>query len=263
MVQREWLRRGLIVTALCSVSLGCSQAPRRGGASNTGGDGSDEETGGAGGKAGGTGGKTGGGATGGRSGGNGGPTGGNSGTQADASVSAPAKGDAAAAVTDLAPDLPYSPIPGFAICVVCHGPEGAGTVNGPEIQHPVIDFSTWVIRNGRMHPMYKELMPKFVSAVLPDDQLQGIFAFLAKPPKPTTGEGLYKDYCQNCHGADAKGGVTMRPIDAQPMTSYTSHCRAGTHLGDFGNRREYMPKWTATELTDAELRLIFMYVSGL
>jgi mono/diheme cytochrome c family protein len=77
------------------------------------------------------------------------------------------------------------------------------------------------------------------------------------------GEALYKDYCLNCHGADAKGGVTMRPIDAEPMNVHTMHIRSGTHPGEFANRREYMPKWTAAELTDAEIRMIFMYVSDL
>jgi mono/diheme cytochrome c family protein len=165
---------------------------------------------------------------------------------------------------DAATDAAYSPILGYGICVPCHGPEGAGVPEmGPEIQHPVIDFSTWVVRNGRMHPAFKLPMLKYGPDVLPDAQLQGIFAFLASRPKPTTGAGLYKDYCENCHGADGKGGVTMRDISAAPVADFISDSRAGHHPGEFSNRREYMPKWTAAELSDAELRLIFMHVDGL
>jgi mono/diheme cytochrome c family protein len=160
--------------------------------------------------------------------------------------------------------VPYSPIAGFGTCVVCHGPEGQGVpMMGPEIQHPVVDFSTWVVRNGRTHPGYLLPMLKYPPETLSDAQLQGIFTFLAARPKPTTGEGLYKDYCANCHGADAKGGVTMRPIDTEPVNVFLTDTRAGHHPGEFSNRREYMPKWTPAELSDAELRLIFTYVDGL
>jgi hypothetical protein len=31
----------------------------------------------------------------------------------------------------------------------------------------------------------------------------------------------------------------------------------------FSNRREFMPSWTAAQLSDAEIRLIFMYVDSL
>ena len=70
---------------------------------------------------------------------------------------------------DAAGDLPTSPIPGYAICVPCHGPEGAGVPTmGPEIQHPVVDFSTWVVRNGRMHPGFKLPMMKYTPEMLSD-----------------------------------------------------------------------------------------------
>jgi mono/diheme cytochrome c family protein len=75
--------------------------------------------------------------------------------------------------------------------------------------------------------------------------------------------GLFVDYCANCHGADAAGGVTMRPIASEPMTMFTTLVRNGHSAGMFSNRREYMPKWTTTEITNAELQLIFTYVSGL
>jgi mono/diheme cytochrome c family protein len=168
-----------------------------------------------------------------------------------------------AARPDAGTDVPYSPIPGYAVCVLCHGPEGAGTDKGPEIQHPVLDYSTWVVRNGRMHPTFKEPMPKFTIDQVPDAQLEGIFRFLGMLQKPTSGAGLYKDYCLNCHGADARGGVTMRDISAEPLATFIADSRSGHHAGEFSNRREYMPKWTAAELSDAELRLIFDYVDGL
>ena len=135
--------------------------------------------------------------------------------------------------------------------------------SGPDIQHPVVDFSTWVIRNGRVHPDFPDAMPQFTTALLSDADLQSILTFLAACPKPTTGMGLFVDFCANCHGADAAGGVTMRPIATEPMTAFTTNVRNGHSAGMFSNRREFMPKWTATQITDAEIRLIYTYVSGL
>jgi len=153
---------------------------------------------------------------------------------------------------------------GYAVCVPCHGNQGAGVAgHGPEIQHPVVDFATWVIRNGRMHPDYPDAMLKFTVDQLSDAQLQGILTYLAAPPKPTTGQALFMDFCANCHGANAAGGVTMRPINTEPMTKFTSMVRSGHNLGQFSGRRDFMPKWSTTELTDADIKLIFTYVDGL
>jgi len=122
----------------------------------------------------------------------------------------------------------------FAVCMPCHGSDGTGVAGkGPDIQHPVVDYSTWVIRNGRMHPDYPEAMPKFTTDLLSDANLQSIFTFLAAFPKPTTGAGLFHDYCANCHGADALGGVTMRPIATEPMTMFTTMVRSGHSPGMF------------------------------
>ena len=159
--------------------------------------------------------------------------------------------------------VPSAAGPGYATCTVCHGPEGAGTDKGPDIQHPVLDYATWVVRNGRTHPGFMMPMPKYLPAMLSDADLQKIFSYLAARPKPTTGAELYKDYCQNCHGADGKGGVTMRTLAAKPVTKFLTDVRAGHHPGEFVNRREYMPKWSAAELSDADIRAIFMHVSGL
>ena len=152
----------------------------------------------------------------------------------------------------------------FAVCMPCHGSDGTGVAGkGPDIQHPVVDYSTWVIRNGRVHPDFPEAMPKFTTDLLSDADLQSILTFLASFPKPTTGAGLFRDYCANCHGADAMGGVTMRPIATEPMSAFPMNVRSGHHPGEFSNRRDFMPKWTAAQLSDAEIQLIFTYVNGL
>jgi hypothetical protein len=134
---------------------------------------------------------------------------------------------------------------------------------GPDIQHPVEDYATWVVRNGRDGAMiYLGPMLAYDEATLTDEVLSGIWTFLAEQPQPTTGEGLYMDYCAACHGDDGAGGPTARPI-VNEAHEITSLVRSGHSLGNFAERREFMPQWSTDELSDAELQLITQYVESL
>jgi mono/diheme cytochrome c family protein len=148
-------------------------------------------------------------------------------------------------------------------CLMCHGEQGAGTVLGPEIQHLVRDFSTWVVRNGLPGVGYVKPMEAIPATMLSDADLNLIFDYLDKPPQPTTAEGLYKDYCGNCHGADGKGGPTTRDITGDAVDPIEEIVRQGTHPGMFDERNEYMPAYTTMRLSDAELQLISDYVDTL
>lgn len=147
-------------------------------------------------------------------------------------------------------------------CFDCHGERGAGTILAPEIQHPVRDYSNWVVRHGLPGTGFRDPMEAIEPEVLSDEILDTVFAWLDEPPQPTTGEGLYLDYCGNCHGADGQGGPTMRAITNE-LRELKTIVREGAHLGDFGNRREYMPAYPTTRLTDAEVDLIYDYVDSL
>jgi mono/diheme cytochrome c family protein len=148
-------------------------------------------------------------------------------------------------------------------CLMCHGEQGVGIVLGPEIQHPVRDFSTWVVRNGLPGVGYLKPMEAIPPAMLSDADLNLIFDYLDKPPQPTTAEGLYKDYCGNCHGADGKGGPTTRDITGDAVDPIEEVVRQGTHLGMYEERNEYMPAYPTTRVSDAELQLISDYVDTL
>jgi len=174
-------------------------------------------------------------------------------------------------------------------CFTCHGVLGAGVpaggVNpmplGPEIQHPLREYSEWVVRNGRedtsdgfTHPMLSFGLADDAGTAdcdatyqvgcdiwVSDADLQLIFDYLDTPPQPTTGEGLYLDYCGNCHGADGLGGTTTRFLTEQAaLDELVATTRAGTHPGEEANRPEHMPPMDATILTDAELQLISDYI---
>jgi mono/diheme cytochrome c family protein len=155
-----------------------------------------------------------------------------------------------------------------ANCASCHGARGEGkAMLGPEIQHPVRDYATWVVRNGRMgHPDFKSsVMAPFTEAALPKATLDGIFDWLSVPalPKPTTGEALFKDYCATCHAADGSGGAAAHGITDVPKSEISELVRAGHGGTQYSKRTGYMPKWSTTELTDAELDLIYSHLQTL
>jgi mono/diheme cytochrome c family protein len=118
------------------------------------------------------------------------------------------------------------------------------------------------VRNGLPGEDFKDPMEGIEPEVLSDAQLETIWEWLDEPPQPTTGEGLYLDYCGNCHGADGTGGPTMRPI-LNELGELEDVVRSGTHLGEFEMRREYMPAYSMSVLTDAEVDLIYDYVESL
>jgi mono/diheme cytochrome c family protein len=150
------------------------------------------------------------------------------------------------------------------VCGDCHGANGEGAEDGPELQHPFDDFATWVIRNGRTgHPDYEDDMAEYGPTSLPEPILTGILEFLSEIPQPTSGEGLYADYCANCHGADGTGGVTGIDISREPLAELIEHARAGAHPGEFANREEFMPAFDESVLSDAEIGLISQYLSSL
>jgi mono/diheme cytochrome c family protein len=113
------------------------------------------------------------------------------------------------------------------------------------------------------HPEYPLLpMAAYDTTALPDDTLNAMLDFLAAQPQPTTGETLYADYCRNCHGADAQGGVTGVGLVGEGLNAFINTVRSGDNPTAFATqpRSGYMPQWTADELSDAEITMIRDYV---
>lgn len=149
-----------------------------------------------------------------------------------------------------------------ANCKVCHAEQGIGGMLAPDIVHPVRDYSTWVVRNGRAQTTFPKPMEKWSAEQLSDAQLTLIYEYLDQPPQPTTGKALYLDYCANCHGADGKGGPTGRSL-LNEVSKVVTQTRSGKNVGKFAMRRDYMPAFPATDISDAELMLIREYVDSL
>lgn len=155
----------------------------------------------------------------------------------------------------------------LSVCAPCHGQEGEGTALGYALQHPVRDYSTWVVRNGRP-PGNEELpgsaMAAYAEATVSDAQLEEIWDYLDAFPQPTTGQALYFDYCRNCHGEDAAGGVTGVNLrdEIEGFADVLENVREGEDA-PYEMRSLYMPGFAATVLTDAEVQLIADHIASL
>jgi len=174
------------------------------------------------------------------------------GSSSEASVDETAAGDADGAML-------YA-----SFCSPCHGVEGEGTELGYEVRHPFREFSVWVTRNGRPGDEFENSsMSLYSDTTLDDAQLEAIWDHLESFPQPTTGETLYLDYCRNCHGDDARGGVVGKDISDKDFADSRERVREGAGLGAPGERMDYMPAYDLERLSDDELQQITEYIATL
>ncbi len=131
---------------------------------------------------------------------------------------------------------------------------------GPEIRHVPDGYFQHVVLNGRDgNPDLLVAMSPFPSTS--EEDLTAIWTWLDSQPKPTTAQGLYTDYCANCHGKDGAGvpGKDLKTL----VEMIPTVVRAGANLADPANVPEYMPAFPADKLTDAEVQLIADFVTAL
>ncbi len=149
------------------------------------------------------------------------------------------------------------------VCASCHGAEGEGTRRGPEVRNPVRGYATYVVRRGRSSiAEYLNDMPGYDTDSLSDRQLTEILDFLGKAPHPTDGLGLYNRFCSNCHGKDARGGPVGEKI-LDETDEFREKVREGEGGRNYSDRREYMPSWSSSELSNEEIDKMSAYVRRL
>ncbi|MFT3709915.1 MAG: cytochrome c [Archangium sp.] len=147
-----------------------------------------------------------------------------------------------------------------AQCAACHGPTGEGTSLAYQLRSPVRPYATFVIRNGRHEAItFTGAMPSFSTTAVSDMNLGLIFDFLDAVPRPTDGQGLYVRFCGNCHGPEGEGGRADEGLVHKAYDEpeeIEEAVREGHGRQRYGDREEYMPAWTAAQLSDAEVTLI-------
>jgi mono/diheme cytochrome c family protein len=101
------------------------------------------------------------------------------------------------------------------------------------------------------------------TGMLADADLDAINTWQNSFTKPTTGEGLYKVMCGNCHGPmTPTGGSAPISIQGKSKVEVAMYVRNGNGT-DVTMRATYMPKFDTTLLTEPELALIETYLGSM
>jgi mono/diheme cytochrome c family protein len=152
----------------------------------------------------------------------------------------------------------------LGLCSPCHGADALGTELGYELRHPDHDYARWVVRNGRVDGEFPgSVMAAYPEAALSDDDLDAILDWLDAFPQPDVGEALYLDYCRNCHGPDARGGIVGKDISDKEFHDALEKVRKGEGGSNYAARALYMPAAGPTRLADDEVAKIAEFIAAL
>lgn len=145
-------------------------------------------------------------------------------------------------------------------CAACHGATGEGSAIAYQLRSPVRAYATFVVRRGRHEQRtFPTAMAAYSEAALPNARLERIYDFLDAVTRPVDGQGLYLRFCGNCHGFEAEGGRVGEALVHKAWDEpeeFEEAVREGHHRTDYGDRKEFMPSWTAEQLSGAEVELI-------
>ena len=98
-------------------------------------------------------------------------------------------------------------------------------------------------------------------AAITDTDLTAVISWLDGQPKPTTGQGLFLDFCGNCHGKDGNGGIQPVKVTGETIMAVNTKVRGGFGT-DISMRNAYMPAEDVNALSDAELTLIEQFIGA-
>ncbi len=148
-------------------------------------------------------------------------------------------------------------------CAVCHGKEGEGTDRGFSVRFPVAVYAEAVTRAGRDGAgVFSIPMPAYTAAQVSDQQLREMWQYLSSFSRPKTGAELFATFCQNCHGKDGRGGVVGKGVLGE-IGEFREVIREGEHRSQPLRRRKYMPAYSRSLISDADIWLLENYAREL
>jgi ubiquinol-cytochrome c reductase cytochrome c subunit len=154
-------------------------------------------------------------------------------------------------------------------CAACHGPQGAGTSNGPDIRNAGVALIDFVLRTGRMPLAAPNLQMQPGQPAFDDAQTSALVDYVASlgsgPSIPNVvtsgadlpaGRNIYLNSCAACHGPAGGGGAVGGGFVAPALTQDDAKTIAEAALTGPGP----MPRFS---LSPDELRDLTGYVTNL
>ncbi len=164
-------------------------------------------------------------------------------------------------------------------CATCHGIAGAGINSprpgaggvvgaGPPLKGVGAMSADFYLRTGYMPLSSVRDQPGRDRVLFSDKEIRSLVAYVASlgsgpsvpAPQPqqgntATGFALFTDHCAGCHQAVAQGGFVtgarVPPLQSATATQIAEAVRIGPYL---------MPRFTSSQITDAQLNSIIAYV---
>lgn len=144
-----------------------------------------------------------------------------------------------------------------AACASCHGEQAEGTERGPQLRFRDAEYFDHVTRHGApSRGRWASDMDSYAADRISDAQLAEMIAWIDSFPNATDGEGLYHQFCANCHGGTGVQGWVEPEFDG----SIYSVSRSGKE--DSVANPSYMPGWPASEISDGELQQIQAFIDA-
>jgi ubiquinol-cytochrome c reductase cytochrome c subunit len=164
-------------------------------------------------------------------------------------------------------------------CSTCHGIAGSGISSprpgagdvlgeGPPLRGVGAEAADFYLRNGYMPLGSPHMQPYTNRVLLTDKEIRSLDEYVAslgsgpRVPNPHPGQGdisqgmhLFTEHCSGCHQEDARGGYApgarVPPLQGVNATQIAEAVRIGPYL---------MPKFSRSQISDAELNSIIKYV---
>jgi ubiquinol-cytochrome c reductase cytochrome c subunit len=155
-------------------------------------------------------------------------------------------------------------------CAACHGPQGAGTADGPSLTNAGAAAVDFMVRTGRM-PLSAPGAPVIAGRpAFSDADIKALVAYVAAfgsgPPIPdvqvrgptdlAAGRAAYTATCAACHGAAGSGDAIGGGVVAPPLLD-TAPTQVGEaiRVGPDG-----MPAFDRSQVSDAQMAAIAAYL---
>lgn len=143
-------------------------------------------------------------------------------------------------------------------CAACHGEEAQGTDRAFPLRFRASGYFTYVLRTGRESSLFESDMKAFGVEQISDAQVEEMIAWIDSFPNATTPQGLYLQFCGNCHGEDGRSGRAGKNLVEESISRVV---RSGKE--DSVSHRNYMPGWSSADLSDDEVAQIADYLQSL
>jgi ubiquinol-cytochrome c reductase cytochrome c subunit len=156
-------------------------------------------------------------------------------------------------------------------CASCHGPDGRGTADGPDLRGAGAAGADLVLSTGYMPLAAPDDQPRRKDSPYTDEQIAAIVGYVASlgsgPPEPDVdpargdvaeGREVYTASCAGCHQIAGEGGTL--PGAAAPGLGRAT----ATQIGEAIRVGPYvMPRWSPGSMSDAEIDSVAAYVMSL